>query len=165
MCVGNEASPEVIFITLLLVSTVLLYPASLPPLFQKLGFGVLAMTLFDSHNAELGRDHPWRLAWSGVLGCLIPLPICIIALPGIPPSLAHSAATKQLNLLAEACAAHHYAMVCSPQHAPARNGWNGGCCCTQTYSRQSCISYSHAAPRVRFPVSEQCDLDVHTLFR
>jgi hypothetical protein len=97
---------------LLLVSTVLLYPASLPPLFQKLGFGVLAMTLFDSHNADLGRDHPWRLAWSGVLGCLIPLPICMIALPGVPPSLAHSAATKQLNLLAEACAAHHYAMVC-----------------------------------------------------
>jgi hypothetical protein len=48
-----------------------------------------------------------------VLGCLIPLPICMLALPGVPPSLAHSAATKQLDLLAEACTAHHYAMVCA----------------------------------------------------
>jgi uncharacterized membrane protein YccC len=60
---GNEASPEVIFCALFVVSVLLLYPASLPPLFQKLGFGVLAMTLFDSHDAALGRHHPWQLAW------------------------------------------------------------------------------------------------------
>lgn len=91
---------------LFLISLVLAYPRRLPGMFQKLGLATLYMTMHDSLHAPLEATHGLRLAWCGVIGCVVPLIISLVPLPGVRLPLARSTMAGRLQGLEEACIVH-----------------------------------------------------------
>ena len=73
----------------------------------QLAFTTLAMTLHDKIEKEhIGHTHQWQLAWSGVIGCLVPILLGLVSLPTVPRSLAHTAVRKRIAQMNEACMVH-----------------------------------------------------------